>query len=113
MSEKRPEFIPTSSSLLSRLKDWDDTASWQLFSKTYRNLIHDTAVRAGLTQAEAHDVVQDTLLSVAKKMQDFKYTPALGSFKGWLLQLPNWRILTQFKKRLPPADLEPATETDS
>jgi DNA-directed RNA polymerase specialized sigma24 family protein len=41
------------------------------------------------------------VLSVAKKMRVFKYDPALGSFKGWLLQLTRWRILNQLKKRLP------------
>jgi len=47
-------------------------------------------------------VVQDTVLSVAKKMHGFIYDPAIGSFKGWLLQLTRWRILNQLKKRSPP-----------
>ena len=113
MREQSPEFIPTSSSLLDRLKHWDDAESWQVFARTYRGLIHDTARRAGLTEAEADDVVQDTLLSVAKKMPDFHYDPALGSFKGWLLQLTRWRIKNQLKKRLPMprAGTETATST--
>ena len=46
----------------------------------------------GLTDAEAQDVVQETMLSVAKQMPRFKYDPALGSFKGWLLQITRRRI---------------------
>jgi RNA polymerase sigma-70 factor (ECF subfamily) len=101
MANKTSEFIPTRSSLLSRLKDWDDAESWQEFFRTYWKLIYNTAIKAGLSDAEAQDVVQDTVVSVAKKMRDFKYDPALGSFKGWLLQLTSWRILNQLKKRAP------------
>jgi len=27
-----------------------------------------------------------------------KYDPAIGSFKGWLLQITRWRIADQFRK---------------
>jgi RNA polymerase sigma factor (sigma-70 family) len=101
MTNGTSEFIPTRSSLLSRLKDWDDAESWHEFFQTYWKLIYNTAIKAGLSDAEAQDVVQDTVVSVAKKMRDFKYDPALGSFKGWLLQLTSWRILNQLKKRAP------------
>jgi RNA polymerase sigma factor (sigma-70 family) len=113
MSNKTSEFIPTSSSLLYRIKDWNDAASWQLFSDTYRRLIYKTAIQAGLREAEAQDVVQDTLLSVAKKMQNFEYNPGLGSFKGWLLQLTGWRIKNQLKKRLPTEHFESPSEDES
>src|ERR1041384_4826456 len=99
--DRRPEFIPTRATLLSRLKDWNDQESWKDFFETYWKLIYATAIRAGLSDAEAQDVVQDTVVSVAKKMHDFKYDPALGSFKGWLRQLTRWRILNQLKKRMP------------
>jgi RNA polymerase sigma factor (sigma-70 family) len=101
MKPEADEFIPTRRSLLSRLKDWSDNESWQDFFDTYWKLIYSVAVKAGLSDAEAQDVVQETLVSVAKKMPDFKYDPAAGSFKGWLLQLTRWRILNQLKKRRP------------
>src|SRR5437870_3033761 len=95
------ELAPTRSSLIGRLKDWEDQEGWREFFNTYWKLIYATAIKAGLMDAEAQDVVQDTVLSVAKKMRDFKYDPGIGSFKGWLLQLTRWRILNQLKKRLP------------
>ena len=79
------EFIPTRRSLLSRLKNWEDQKSWQEFFDTYSKLIYRMAAKAGLTDAESQDVVQETVVVVAKKIPGFKYDPALGSFKSWLL----------------------------
>src|SRR5436309_5528933 len=95
------EFIPTRRSLLSRLKDWEDQASWQEFFDTYGKLIHHIAVKAGLSDAEAQDVVQETVIVVSRKIPGFKYDPALGSFKSWLLLITRRRIEKQLKKRMP------------
>lgn len=93
------DLIPTRKSLLSRLRDPENEESWRVFFDTYGKLIYGAAIRAGLTSSEAQDVVQDTVLCVAKKIPEFKYDPKAGSFKGWLLQLTRWRIVDQFRKR--------------
>jgi RNA polymerase sigma factor (sigma-70 family) len=93
------ELIPTRASLLSRLKDWEDQTSWKVFFDTYWRLIYNAAVKAGLSDAEAQDVVQETVISVFKSMPDFQYRAANGSFKSWLLTLTAWRIGDQFRKR--------------
>jgi RNA polymerase sigma-70 factor (ECF subfamily) len=93
------EPIPTRASLLQRLKDPADQATWDEFHRTYRGLIHGVARRAGLNDAEAEEVVQETFIAVAKKMPEFRYDPAKDSFKGWLLQLTRWRIADQFRER--------------
>ena len=99
MPETTDELIPTRRSLLSRLKDWDDQESWQDFFNIYWRLIYRAAIKASLSDAEAQDVVQETLLELAKKMPGFKYDPAVGSFKGWLLRTTQWKISGQFKRR--------------
>jgi len=93
------ELIPTRASLLERLKDLGDQTSWNRFYETYHDLIFSVARRAGLNEAEASEVVQDTLISVAKKMPEFTYDPAKDSFKGWLLTVVRWRIRDQLAKR--------------
>lgn len=93
------EFIPTRLSLLSRLKDWDDEESWKDFFNTYWKLIYGVALKSGLSDPEAQDVVQDAVLSVAKKMHDFKYDPAIGSFKSWLLLITKRRITDHLRKK--------------
>jgi RNA polymerase sigma-70 factor (ECF subfamily) len=93
------ELIPTRESLLGRLKDLKDDKSWRDFFFTYWKLIYGVARRAGLTDVEAQEVVQETVISVSKHIPDFKYNPALGSFKGWLLNLTRWRICDQIRRR--------------
>jgi len=96
---KTAELIPTRASLLTRLKHWDDQEGWKRFFDTYWRLIYSVARRAGLNEADAQDVVQETVITVAKKMPKFKYDPAIGSFKGWLSQLTRCRVIDHIRKR--------------
>lgn len=97
--EKKPGFIPTRESLLSRLKDWNDDDGWSEFFKIYRQLIFATAIKSGLREDEAEEVVQDTVISVAKTIKDFKYDPKRCRFKNWLGHLAQKRIADRFRKR--------------
>lgn len=106
------QHIPTRQTLLSRLKDLDDGDSWKVFFDTYWNLIYTAALRAGLTDTEAQEVVQETVIAASKSMPNFKYDPALGSFKSWLLKLTHWRIVDQFRKRQPWMKKETKEGTD-
>lgn len=108
MAELPDELIPTRASLIQRLKNWEDQASWQEFFETYCRLIFGVAVKRGLTKSEAQEVVQETMISVAKHMPAFKYDPAIGSFKTWLLNMTRWRIADQVRKRLPLAAIQEA-----
>jgi len=97
--DESDELIPTRLSLLKRLKDWEDHEGWRVFFDTYWRLIYGVAVKAGLNDAEAQDVVQETVIVVARKIEDFKYDPATDSFKGWLLYLTRKRIATAYRNR--------------
>ena len=59
------EFLPTRKSLLSRLKNWEDNDSWRDFFETYWRLIYDVARQSGFNDAEAQDIVQETVVSVS------------------------------------------------
>ena len=111
MPKIQDELLPTRASLLHRLKDWQDQATWQEFFDTYWKLIFGVARKSGLNDAEAQDVVQDTMASVAKHMPGFQYDPAIGSFKAWLLQLTRWRIIDLARKR-PPLGVHRSAEDD-
>ncbi len=109
MDEDPDEFIPTRQSLLSRLKNWDDAASWREFFNTYWKLIYAVARRAGLTHTEAEEVVQETVLGVARSIGEFRYDPTRSSFKNWLMQVTRHRIARQVarRRRQPPVDEAP------
>jgi len=94
------DTISTRYSLLSRLEDRGDQDSWRDFFNTYWRFIYSVALKSGLTEAEAQDVVQETVISVARDIHKFKRDRALGSFKGWLRNLTRWRIADQLRKRI-------------
>ena len=97
--KRAEELIPTRHSLLVRLKNWEDADSWKEFFEIYWKLIYGVAIKSGLTDVEAQEVVQETVIAVSKKMPEFNYDPSVGSFKGWLLHMTRWRINDQFRKR--------------
>lgn len=102
----------TRRSLVDRLANWEDQRRWQEFFDTYWKLIYSAARQSGLTDNEAQEVVQETIITVAKKIEKLKYDPAIGSFKGWLLQITRWRIVDQFRKREPGNARRPRLDDD-
>ena len=97
-----PESISelrTRSTLLFRLRDWKDAASWEEFYRLYRKLVHGLAERAGLTHAEAEEVTQDVFKRVAETIHEFEANPQRGSFRRWLMNLTRWRIADKFRER--------------
>jgi len=93
------DSIPTPRTLLERIKAWDDHDGWREFFDTYWGLIYGVARQTGLNDAEAQDIVQETIVAVAKNISDFHYDPSRGSFKSWLLQQTRWRVQGYFRKR--------------
>ena len=89
----------TRRSLIMRLGDWKDQRSWDEFYRTYWRLIYSVALKAGLREDEAWDVVQETILTIAKQSLKGSYDPERGSFKMWLWNVTRWRINDQFRQR--------------
>jgi len=84
--------LPTRQSLLLRLRDWQDQEGWREFFDTYWRLIYNVARRSGLADAEAQDVVQETFLYLTRRMPNFRYDRARGSFKSWLRVVTRSRL---------------------
>jgi RNA polymerase sigma-70 factor (ECF subfamily) len=89
----------TRKSLIERLNNWEDQRTWNEFYQTYWRLIYSVGTKSGLTREEAFDVVQETIIAIARQVQRGQYDPRAGSFKAWLLQMTRWRILDQFRAR--------------
>jgi len=106
MAMDEPSSIQTRPSLLNRLKQGDDTESWNEFYRIYGKLARDFAIQAGLNDTEADEVVQDTAIAVARHLPEYRYDPKKCRFKTWLLNQTSWRIKDQLKKRLKEAGLK-------
>ena len=99
MAPDEPSSIQTRPSLLNRLKSGEDVESWQNFYRIYGKLVRDFAVKAGLTDTEADEVVQETAIAIARHLPKYRYDPKVCRFKTWLLNQASWRIKDQLKKR--------------
>lgn len=104
--------LPTRSTLLGRLKEWNDSASWHDFFHSYNRAIYGIALKRGMTRVEAEEVVQETMVAVAQQMPDFTYDRALGSFKAWLFTIARRSIGKQLNKRAKSASKASDTESD-
>jgi RNA polymerase sigma factor (sigma-70 family) len=98
MHDTEQDLLPTRSSLLKRLRDWEDQDSWRDFFDTYWKLIYAVAIKSGLTDADARDVVQETMLGAAKGLQAGKFQIGAGSFKAWLLLITRRRIVDHLRR---------------
>jgi RNA polymerase sigma factor (sigma-70 family) len=112
MSDVESEsFLPTRRSLITRLKNWEDQEGWREFFETYWKLIYSVAIKSGLSDQEAEDVVQDTVLTIAKTMPGYQYDREKCRFKTWLMRITRMRIVDQFRKRKPTLSLQTASDS--
>ena len=100
MATETDDWLPTRRSLLTRLRQADDNIGWQEFFNSYWRLLYGVARKAGLSDAEAQDAVQDCVITVSRQMPKFRYEPERCSFKGWLLMILRQRVSRQFHKRI-------------
>src|SRR5262245_66347885 len=105
MKSKPDRLTSTRWSLIRRLRNADDHEGWQEFFESYWRLIYSTAVRSGLTDAEAQDAVQETIIAVCRNIRQLDMTPEAGSFKNWLMRMARWRIVDQIRRRRPESSL--------
>ncbi|MBP6601700.1 MAG: sigma-70 family RNA polymerase sigma factor [Verrucomicrobiales bacterium] len=99
--DEKEQYAQTRKSLIERLADWEDQRTWEEFYQTYWRLIYSVSIKAGLGRDEAFDVVQETVLTVAKQWKKGQvYDPTKGSFKTWLMNITRWRIADQFRGKL-------------
>lgn len=74
----------TRPSLLIRIRDADDTEAWELFLELYVPLLYGFFRKRGVQNADAADLTQDVLQTVAAHAVRLEYDPARGTFRSWL-----------------------------
>ena len=71
-------------SLLSRVRDGTDGAAWAEFESRYRELILRYALARGVQHADAEDIGQIVMMSLATALRNFSYSPQRGRFRDYL-----------------------------
>jgi RNA polymerase sigma-70 factor (ECF subfamily) len=87
------DSLHTQPSLLVRIRDASDAQAWTEFADLYVPLIYGFARKHGLQDADAADLTQDVLRSVAGAVRNFQYDPRRGSFRSWLFTVVRNRML--------------------
>lgn len=77
----------TSPSLLNQLRDAPDSHGWQRLVDLYTPLMLGWLRRYGMKEADADDVIQETLTVVFRKIPEFQRQPQTGAFRSWLRRI--------------------------
>jgi RNA polymerase sigma-70 factor (ECF subfamily) len=93
------ESPATRASLLLRLRDDSDAEAWQEFVRLYGPIVYRFARKRGLQDADAADLMQEVLRSVATAAGKLEYDPQRGSFRGWLYTITRNKIYTFLERR--------------
>lgn len=88
-----PEFPETAESLIVRIRDPSNRAAWDHFEQLYRPVIFRIARAKGLQHADALDLVQQVLLSVASAIGQYEKRDDEIRFRHWLSRITRNAIL--------------------
>lgn len=89
----------TSPSLLIRIRDPQDTKAWELFVDLYTPIVYRYLTSKRLQDADAVDLTQETLMEVARCIQQFEYRPETGRFRDWLATVVRRRLYRFWNQR--------------
>jgi RNA polymerase sigma-70 factor, ECF subfamily len=81
----------TSSTLLERVRA-DEDGAWEQFCGIYAPLVYSWPRRAGLTEVDAEDIVQETFRRVATGLANFRYRNSQDTLRAWLFAIARNQI---------------------
>ncbi len=102
----------TSTSLLDRVRNRGDAASWQTLVEIYTPLIRGWLHRNSGLDKDADDVIQEVLTVVVSRITEFRREPHVGAFRAWLRTITvnclrdSWKA----RKRRPSAEADRQVE---
>ena len=105
MSPLNPDYSKRDCSLPPGCKDLidvlrlDPKANWKTFFDSYWRLTYDTALKAGLTEGEAWEVIQELMIDVGWKVLRLGFDPTKRWVKGWVIDFTLCCISEKLSKR--------------
>lgn len=94
-----PEFPETNHSLIARVKDLGDGASWIEFLGIYQPVVYRMARRRQLQDADAQDVMQQVFLSIARSIESWEPGDGQPPFRAWLTTVARNAITKALARR--------------
>lgn len=85
-------LVNTTTELLAGLHQSGNRAAWDEFDRRYRPILLAFLRRMGLTEADAADVAQETLLCFVRDYRQNKYDRASGRLRSWLIGIARCRL---------------------
>ena len=93
------EFPETNHSLIARVQDLGDGASWAEFLEIYQPVVFRMARKRGLQDADAHDVVQQVFVSISRAIGRWEESPDKPPFRAWLTTIARNAITNSLTRR--------------
>ena len=94
-----PNELPSlSSSLLVRVQEMQPDA-WARLVEVFSPMVYRWARQAGLSAADAADVVQDVFVAVARNIAGFERQKEKASFRSWLATITRNRVRDCFRNK--------------
>jgi len=93
----------TRPSLLARLR-WSGVdpiaeEDWRCFLEIYEPLLIANALRRGLNRTQAEDVVQEILVGIGRRLEEFEYRPGKCRFRTWLFRVAEYKIVDFWRRQ--------------
>lgn len=82
----------TTTALLEGLFDSGNDAVWREFDARYHPIIIGFCCKLGLSDADAADVAQETLLRFVKEYRAGKYDRTKGRLRSWIIGIAKYRV---------------------
>lgn len=95
------EFPETQTSLLASIKSLDDRRAWEQFVAIYRPVIYRMARKRGFQPADAEDLTQRVLTSIAGSIQRWSKTESQVRFRHWLRRVVKNAIINAATRKRP------------
>lgn len=92
-------MLDTPATLLNRLCDQPKSDDWERFVRLFTPLLRRWAVRFGVPDSSAEDLLQELFVLLIRKLPDFRHDPA-RSFRAWLWTVFRHTVLA-WQKRQP------------
>jgi len=110
MSEQPALNTITSASLLEGLRDHANRTVWQQFAARYQPMLVRYGRRLGLSEADADDAAQQTLIAFSESYRDGKYDPLKGRLRVWLFGIARNQI-RNLRRRVGQQEMQVADES--